>query len=128
MKGFRYYILFPLSWVYPDATKISFRQHERNVVAPHLLTGAAAEGRILCHDALTHAPGQPIAGEEAIERACGLGLALMIDQLLEVEVVADVALGGHRNGGMLKVIGERQELRTIAASDEPGLSSGLNLA
>src|SRR5215469_9003907 len=44
----------------------------------------------------------------------------MIDQLFEVEVVADIALGGHGDGGMLKVIGECHELRAIAAGDKAG--------
>src|SRR5262249_34575481 len=72
--------------------KIGLCEHESNVVASDLLTGAAAEGCVLRHDAFAHPPRQPIAGEEAIERMCRLYLALMIDQLLEVEVRADVAL------------------------------------
>ncbi len=48
----------------------------------------------------------------------------MVDQLLQIEIGPDVALGGHRHRYVLQMIGQGEQLRAIA----PGNKAGEGLA
>ena len=98
--------------------EVGLLEHEGDVIAPHLLASAAPEGSIAGSDALAHLAGEAIGGKETVERRGRLDLSFVVDELLEIEVGADVALGGHRHRGVLQMIGQGEQLRTIASGNE----------
>ena len=104
--------------------RVGLLEYELYIVAAKLFAGAATEGSIAGGDALAHLAGEPIGGEKTVERRGCLDLSFMIDQLLQIEIGTDVALGGHRHRDVLQMIGQGEQLRTVA----PGNKAGEGLA
>jgi hypothetical protein len=98
--------------------QVRFLEYELNVIAPELLSSAATERSVAGGDALAHLAGQPIGGKEPVEGRGRFDLPFVIDELMQIEIRAHVALGGHRHRDVLEMIGESEELRAIAPGHE----------
>ncbi len=98
--------------------QVGLLEHESDVIAPELLSGAAAERSVAGGDTFAHFAGQPIGGKEAVERRGCLDLSFVVDKLAEIEIGAYVTFGGHRHRDVLEMIGKGEQLRTIAPGDE----------
>lgn len=100
--------------------KIRLLEDERNIVSAYLFARAAAEPGVSGDDTFAHLAAEPFRGEQAIEGGCGFGAGFVVDEAMQVEVVADVAPRGHGNGSMLEVLGQAQKLGTVAPGNKPG--------
>ena len=99
--------------------QIRFFEHEPDIVASDLLASAAPEACASRGDAFAHASGQPVAYQEPVQRRRRFRASLVIDEPVQIEVAADIALGGHRDGCVLEVFGEPEQLGAVPPRDEP---------
>ena len=93
--------------------EVRLLEHHLDVLQAYLLDSAPAKALVAGNDLLAQFAGKAVRAEEFIERLPELQLLLGLNQVQELKIAANVAIG-HRDAHVLEVLLQRQQSTLVA--------------